>query len=108
MVLSPAFDPAVTFYTADVTQETVTLDLSAAPGATFEVTGAAADGTRLPVVRRISFGNIRIGGRDIGASADITLSGLTAGANTMVVAVTAADGTAKQGYALVVTRTAAR
>ena len=108
VVLSPAFDPAVTFYTADVTQETVTLDLSAAPGATFEVTGAAADGTRLPVVRRISFGNISFGGRDLGASADITLSGLTAGANTMEVAVTAADETAKQGYTLVVTRTAAR
>ena len=109
VVLSPAFDSVATDYTADVTQETVTLRLSAAPGATIEVTGAAADGTTLPVVNRSYVGNVSSdAGSDLGAFASMTLSGLTAGANTMEVAVTAADETAKQGYTLVVTRTAAR
>ena len=108
VVLSPAFDSAATDYTADVTQETVTLRLSAAPGATIEVTGAAADGTRLPVVNRSYLGDVNNAGRALGSFASMTLSGLTAGANTMEVAVTAADETAKQGYTLVVTRTAAR
>ena len=108
VVLSPAFDSAATDYTADVTQETVTLRLSAAPGATIEVTGAAADGTTLPVVNRTFLGNLSNAGRSLGSFESMTLSGLTAGANTMEVAVTAADETAKQGYTLVVTRTAAR
>lgn len=108
VVLSPAFDSATTDYTADVTQETVTLRLGAAPGATIEVTGAGADGTRLPVVNRSYLGNVSNAGRALGSFASMTLSGLTAGANTIEVAVTTADETTKQGYTLVATRTAAR
>lgn len=92
---------ATTAYTADVAQETVTLRLGAAPGATIEVTGTAPDGTELIAGNESSVGN------DNGAFASVTLSGLTAGENTIEVAVTAADETTTQGYTLVVTSTGA-
>ena len=93
--LSPAFVDGTTTYTANVRREVTSVTISTttsrsdAMGVTF--TGTAADGSNTDLTITAT-----------GATA--TVSGLTDGDNTIIITVTAADGTAMSTYTITLTR----
>ena len=91
--LSPDFAAATLTYTANVAQESVTITTTTArPDANAVITGTAADdATALTIT--------------VSPDTGTTVSGLTEGANTITITVTAADGTAMSIYTITLTYT---
>ena len=102
LTVTPAFEPQVTSYAANVSQPLVTVRARAAAGAEMRVTGTAAGGDELTTGNRSRVSNAS----GHGTFLSITLSGLTAGENLVTVEVTDPDGAETRGYKVVLTRVA--
>ena len=102
LTVTPAFEPQVTSYAANVSQPLVTVRARAAAGVEMRVTGTAAGGEELTTGNRSRVSNAS----GHGTFLSITLSGLTAGENLVTVEVTDPDGAETRGYKVVLTRVA--
>ena len=102
LTVTPAFEPQVTSYAANVSQPLVTVRARAAAGAEMRVTGTAAGGEELTAGNRSRISNAS----GHGAFLSVTLSGLAAGENLVTVEVTDPDGAETRGYKVVLTRVA--
>ena len=102
LTVTPAFEPQVTSYAANVSQPLVTVRARAAAGAEMRVTGTAAGGEELTAGNRSRISN----SSGHGAFLSVTLSGLAAGENLVTVEVTDPDGAETRGYKVVLTRVA--
>ncbi len=102
LTVTPAFEPQVTSYAANVSQPLLTVRARAAAGVEIRVTGTAAGGDELTTGNRSRVSNAS----GHGTFLSITLSGLTAGENLVTVEVTDPDGAETRGYKVVLTRVA--
>ena len=102
LTVTPAFEPQVTSYAANVSQPLVTVRARAAAGVEIRVTGTAAGGDELTTGNRSRVSNAS----GHGAFLSVTLSGLAAGENLVTVEVTDPDGAETRGYKVVLTRVA--
>ena len=102
LTVTPAFEPQVTSYAANVSQPLVTVRARAAASVEMRVTGTAAGGEELTTGNRSRVSNAS----GHGTFLSITLSGLTAGENLVTVEVTDPDGAETRGYKVVLTRVA--
>ena len=102
LTVTPAFEPQVTSYAANVSQPLVTVRARAAAGVEIRVTGTAAGGEELTAGNRSRISNAS----GHGAFLSVTLSGLAAGENLVTVEVTDPDGAETRGYKVVLTRVA--
>lgn len=102
VTVTPAFEPQVTSYSANVSQSQVTIRVRAAEGVEMRVTGTAAGGDELAAGNR-SRVNTDSGH---GGFLSVTLSGLDAGRNRVAVEVTDAEGGGTRRYNVVLTRVA--
>ena len=102
LTVTPAFEPQVTSYAANVSQPLVTVRARAAAGAEMRVTGTAAGGEELTAGNRSRISNAS----GHGAFLSVTLSGLAAGGNLVTVEVTDPDGAETRGYKVVLTKVA--